>query len=413
MRRRIVLLLWSCLCAAGASLQAQDFKVFDRQVQIHGFASQGFIYTGDNNWLTMHTSQGSGAFTDFGANASMQVTDNLRIGAQVYDHNIGNLGEWHPILDWAFADYRFKPWFGIRGGKVKTVVGLYNDTQDYEFLNTFALLPQSVYPLDMHDANIAHMGGDVYGAVPLGRRLGTLSYTVYGGERFDNYYGGYPYALRKSLVPINLTSNGGPQYGADLRWQTPIPGLLAGISRMNEQDDGKGTFVPFWNPSVGQTAYWESTRHYWLNQYYGQYSKGRLHLDSEYRRTYIDAVGFNGTSPVQFDVRGWYVAGSYRVAKRLQLGSYYSHYAMTAHYAGILGLVEPSRTDTSRPENHIYDKVVSARIDLNRFWNVKVEGHFMDGYGDGPYPDGFYPGDNPTGFKPNTNALVVRTGLSF
>jgi len=38
------------------------------------------------------------------------------------------------------------PWFGVRGGKVKTVIGLSNDTQDYEFLNTFALLPQSVYP---------------------------------------------------------------------------------------------------------------------------------------------------------------------------------------------------------------------------------------------------------------------------
>jgi hypothetical protein len=413
MYRRTVLLLFTCLCAARLSLHAQEFKLFDRQVQIHGFASQGFVYTNDNNWLTMHTSAGSEAFTDFGANVSMQVTERLRIGAQVYDHNIGNLGEWHPSLDWAFADYRFKPWFGIRGGKVKTVIGLYNDTQDYEFLDTFALLPQSVYPLDMHDANIAHMGGDLYGDVPLGRRSGALSYTVYGGERRDSYYGGYPYALRKTVAPISLTSNGGPQYGADLRWQTPLRGLLVGISRMNQHDEGTGTFVPFWNPAAGKIRYWEYTRHYWLNQYYGQYSKGSLHLASEYRRAYIDAVDFNGTSSGQADVRGWHVSGSYRVAKRLQLGSYYSHYAMTTRYGGILGMVFPSRVDTSRPENHIYDKVVSARIDLNRFWNVKLEGHFMDGYGDGPYPDGFYPGDNPDGFKPNTNALVVRTGFNF
>jgi len=413
MCRRTVLLLSICLCAARLSLQAQEFKLFDRQVQIHGFASQGFVYTNNNNWLTMKTSDGSAAFTDFGANVSMQVTDRLRIGAQVYDHNIGNLGAWRPILDWAFADYRFKPWLSFRGGKVKTVIGLDNDTQDYEFLNAFALLPQSVYPLDMHDANIAHAGGDLYGDVRLGRLLGTLSYITYGGARWDSYYGGYPYELRKTLAPVNLTSNGGPQYGADLRWQTPLPGLVTGISRMNQHDSGTGTFVPFWNPAVGKIPYWEYTRHYWLNQYYGEYSKSRLRVASAYRRTYIDAVGFNGTSPVQFDIRGWYVSGSYRVAKRLELGSYYSHYAMTARYQGILGLVFPPRLDTSRPQNHIYDKVLSARIDLNRFWNVKLEGHFMDGYGDGPYPDGFYPGDNPTGFKRNTNALVVRTGLNF
>ncbi len=407
-----VILACHCFCVR-PRLLAQEFKLFDHRIQVHGFASQGFVYTSANNWLTMPTSQGSAAFTYFGLNLSTQVTDHLRIGAQAYDHNIGNLGEWHPSLDWAYADYRFKSWLGIRGGKVKTVIGLYNDVQDYEFLGTFALLPQSVYPLDMHDANMAHTGGDLYGELPLGRHSGSLSYTAYGGERWDSLYGGYPYALRKTVAPVYLTSNGGPQYGADLRWQTPLTGLLTGASRMNQHDDGKGTFVPFWNPAAGVIPYWEHTRHYWLNQFYGQYSKGRLRLDSADRRTYIDVLDFNGTSSGQIDVRGWYVSASYRAAKRLEVGSYYSHYSMTTRYQGILGQVFPSRIDTSLPENHIYDKVVSARIDLNRLWNLKLEGHFMNGYGDGPYPDGFYPGDNPAGFKPNTNALVVRTGISF
>ena len=178
MRRRIVELALMCLCAGQIGVQAQEFKVFDRTVQFHGFASQGFVYTDQNNWLTMHSSQGSGAFTDFGANASMQVTDKLRVGAQFYDRNLGNLGEWHPSLDWAFADYRFKPWLGIRGGKVKTALGLYNDTQDLDFLHTFALLPQSIYPTDLRDATIAHLGGDIYGSVSLRHHLGTISYTA-------------------------------------------------------------------------------------------------------------------------------------------------------------------------------------------------------------------------------------------
>jgi hypothetical protein len=73
----------------------------------------------------------------------------------------------------------------------------------------------------------------------------------------------------------------------------------------------------------------------------------------------------------------------------------------------------PDQTDTSLPANHVFDKVMTARIDLNKFWNAKIEGHFMDGYGDSSYPDGFYFQVNPQGFKPYTNALVLKTSVSF
>ena len=121
----------------------------------------------------MNSSQGSGAFTDFGFNVSTSVTDKLRVGAQLYDRNLGQLGQYHPSLDWAVADYRFKSWLGVRGGKVKTTLGLYTDTQDLDFLRAFALLPQSVYPADLRDATMAHLGGDIYGNVSLKHRLGT------------------------------------------------------------------------------------------------------------------------------------------------------------------------------------------------------------------------------------------------
>jgi hypothetical protein len=100
----------ACLCAGQIKLQAQEFKLFDRTVQVHGFVSQGFVYTNDNNWLTMNTSDGSAAFTDFGVNVSSQLTDKLRVGAQGVDRNLGQLGQYHPSLDWASADYRLKSW---------------------------------------------------------------------------------------------------------------------------------------------------------------------------------------------------------------------------------------------------------------------------------------------------------------
>ena len=284
MCRRTVLFLFCfcCLCAARLSLQAQEFKLFDRQVQFHGFASQGFVYTDQNNWLTMHSSQGSGAWTDFGANVSMQVTNKLRLGAQVYDRNLGNLGEWHPSVDWAFADYRFKPWFGIRGGKVKTVLGLYNDTQDLDFLHTFALLPQSVYPTDLRDATIAHLGGDVYGTISLKHGRGDLTYTVYAGHRSDSIYSGYTYLVTQ--YGIFDSRFGGLQYGADLRWNTPLKGLLIGVSRLNQDTTAKATFFNPRNPSAGFVPETEGSKADWTNQFYGQYTRGKLRFDSEYRR---------------------------------------------------------------------------------------------------------------------------------
>jgi hypothetical protein len=409
MHRRIVKLAL-LLCVVPITVHAQEFKVFDRTVQIHGFASQGFVYTDQNNWLTMHSSHGSGAFTDFGVNLSTQVTDKLHIGAQVYDRNLGNLGEWHPTVDWAVVDYRFKLWLGVRGGEVKTVIGLYNDTQDLDFLRTFALLPQSVYPTDLRDSTIAHRGADVYGDISLKHGFGELSYTVYGGHRSDSIYSGYAYV--SSAYGVNKPHYGGLQYGADLRWSTPLRGLLIGTSRVNEDTGGKGTFT---NLAVSPETlpYLQDSKAVWTNQFYGQYVRGKLQIDSEYRRYLYDIIINSGLLETSVDIRGWYVSGSYRIGKRLAVGSYYSNYRVLRASSGPISGLFPDQTDTSLPPNHVYDKVISGRLDLNRFWNVKIEGHFMDGYGASTFPNGFYPQVNPNGFKPNTNALVLKTSVNF
>ena len=384
---------------------------------MHGFASQGIAYTDDNNWLTMQTSVGSYSFTDFGGNVSMPVTDKFRIGAQIYDRNLGQLGKWHPSLDWAILDFKYKPWLSIRGGKVKTVIGLYNDTQDLDFLHTFALLPQSVYAIDLRDSTIAHRGGDVYGSFRLRHHMGSLSYTVYAGQRSDSIYSGYPYLLKS--YNINIRSYGGLVYGGDLRWQTPLKDLLVGASRIDEDITGKGTgSAPgnggggsprAVNAAVSTSAYEEHSRQDWANQFYEQYTHGKLHLDAEYRRYLRDQRIANGFAENVVDVRGWYVAGTYQLLKRLTIGSYYSRYNVSSVAPGLGGGPNPL-TDAA---NHDYDKVVTGRVDISRFWNVKVEGHFMDGYGTAAYPNGFYSQQNPGGFQRNTNALVVKTGFNF
>jgi hypothetical protein len=409
----IIRLLLVLLCAGPVSLCAQEFKLFDREIQVHGWLSQGFVYTNDNNWLTMNTSSGSFAMTDMGLNLSTQLTDKLRVGAQGFDRNLGHLGSWRPSLDWAVADYRFSSWLGIRGGKVKTVLGLYNDSQDQDFLHTFALLPQSVYPTDLRDATIAHLGGDTYGSVPLMRDLGKLSYTAFAGDRRDSIHGGYEYLA--STYNVNYSSYGGLQDGADLRWNTPLKGLLIGLSRLDEDLNGEATS----RLAPGSSAFIAESDHSkkdWTNQFYGQYRGRKFQIDSEYRRFVHDEQFTTSGETLlvaQTDVRGWYVSGTYQVMKRLALGSYYSRYTVNSATEGPYAAFFPAQTDSSLPGNHIYDKVITARVDLKRFWYAKVEGHFMNGFASGSYPEGFYPQVNPHGFKPDTNALVLETGFYF
>jgi len=381
-------------CLLPAALYAQDIKVWDHTIAFHGFLTQGGIYTAGNNWLTMDTNNGSGAFTEMGLNVSTKLTDKIRISAQVYDHNIGQLGQWHPTLDFATLDYKFKPWLSIRFGKVKTTLGLFTDTQDLDFLHAFALMPQGIYPIDVRDADIAHLGGDIYGTISLGHKMGSLSYTGWGGHRYDSIYSGYPYFLQaRGTQELRYD---GTQYGGDLRWNTPLKGLLVGASRLDEDLSGYGI-------RLGAPNHEQSKKDF-TDQFYGEFTYRNLTIDAEIKRFYRDHLIRNLTAEDSSNVHSWYVSGSYRLNKWVQLGSYYSHYTITSTFLQI--------TDTSTPGGHDYDKVVTGRVDINRFLNFKLEGHFLDGYGFGPYPNGFYPQQNPV-FAPSTKALVLLSSFNF
>jgi hypothetical protein len=416
MHRRIIGWALVCLCA-GQTGRAQELKLWNRTVQVHGFASQGFAYTDQNNWLTMNTTSGSGAFTDFGLNASTAITDKLRVGAQVYDRDIAQIGKWYPELDWAFADYRVRNWFGVRGGKVKSTMGLYNDTQDLDFLHPWAILPQSIYPLDLRAGTMSHVGGDLYGDIPLGKKFGTLSYTAYAGRRPEDPHGGFVLGL--ASVGLTMHSYAGWVQGEDLRWNTPLKGLLVGASLASHHITGNGmltgsgegiTFLSGLLQLPTGSIEREHSRKDDYYQYYVQYRRGALLLEGEYRREFRDEwVGYwkpgESTLAVTFDAisdsRAWYGAASYRITKRWEVGTYYSWFIANWPAAHAL------------PTNHVYDKDLTARFDINSHWNVKLEGHFMNGYGAFDSIRGFYAQQNPNGLKADTNALVLRTSFSF
>ena len=379
-----------------------NLELGGRQIQIHGSFSEGFASSSDNNYLRMDTSHGS-FFTEGGLSVSSRVTDKLRVGVQAYDRYIGELGKGKVYLDWALVDYHWKDWLGFRGGKIKTPLGLYNDTQDQEFLYTWALLPQSLYPIDLRAVSIAHLGGDIYGNIKL-KRAGSLAYDAFTGTISNDPRGGYVYGVQAQGVRLSSVDLG-KQSGVDLRWSTPVTGLILGSSLVYSYRGFEGSFYP------ASPMFSYSTTLDRATAYYGEYTRGNFRASAEYRAQTRRAEGRAKVpgNPVMLrsgsEEPAWFVSASQRISKRVEAGGYYSHYHVD--------LINPRVPVTGPGRDHIFDKVVTVRLDVTKFWDFKIEGHFMDGVGAPGQAHGFYPQDNPTGLKPKTNMLVIRTGWYF
>jgi len=357
----------------------------DLNLQVHGYATQGFVYTNQNSWNTINSENGSAAWTEAVVNLSAQPTPKLRIGIQARYFLLGNYGN-QIVLDWAQLDYRFNDHFGIRAGDVKTPVGLLNETQDIDPAHLWSLLPQSIYPIASRDSLLSHYGAVVYGSVSLGE-TGKLEYRGYGGTRVIS--GGDP--LYESLREEGLSvPNGmsGPVFGATLKWHTPLTGLMLGATEDVERTSGeidmgslKGQFA------CGRTV---------IPDFFASYEKKRLMLAAEHLRSpsssFIEFPGIPAI-PAPIDYRAYYVMSSYKISSKLTAGAYFSSFI--------------NRSAPVSNTRFQKDWTLSARYDFNAYLYAKAEQHFMDGTA-----LGFNASDNPNP-QPTTRMTILKLGVSF
>ena len=144
-------------------------------IEIHGFATQGFLFSSHNNYLTMQSSAGSLQWTDGAVSVSDSLNDNLRIGIQLHMYQLGQLGGPNIQVDWASGDYRVNDHLGFRAGKVKTPLGLFNDSQDVDAVFLWTLLPQGAYPIDNRSSICRTWGVKCTAASPLGAAVEACS----------------------------------------------------------------------------------------------------------------------------------------------------------------------------------------------------------------------------------------------
>src|SRR5690242_13251423 len=139
-----------------------------QNLQIHGFASQSWLKSSDNNVFGKSSSDsGSIDFRELGLNASMLPLTNVQISAQMMSRPAGAGGPGNIRLDYGFVDYTFftreTSQVGIRLGRMKTPLGFYNATRDVPFTRPSILLPQSIYFDRTRKLALAADGAHLYG----------------------------------------------------------------------------------------------------------------------------------------------------------------------------------------------------------------------------------------------------------
>jgi hypothetical protein len=371
------------LGAARSPAQSID----DLNLQVHGYATQGFLFTTTNNWNTTDSSDGSAAWTEAVINVSSRPLPRLRIGVQGRYLLLGYLTN-AITLDWAQADYKLNERFGFRAGKVKTPIGLLNESQDIDPAHIWVLLPQSLYALANRNSTLAHYGGVVYGTVPLGESLGELHYRAYGGQRVLSSDDAVFQTVRDKGISLPNGATG-PMYGGTVRWQTPIRGLMAGVSEDSEHTSGAAVLGAL-NGTLKAT-------HFYQPYLYGIYERNKLMVGGEYTRQALQKTTAFVGGPTIFipkDQRAWYVMASYKLCDKLTGGIYYS-----------------SSLDRQLPVSsarYQKDWSLTARFDVNAYLYLKAEQHFVDGT-----ELGYSTSDNTGGLKPNSRMTLLKLGVSF
>jgi hypothetical protein len=373
---------------AGAHGFAQSLE--ELNIQIHGYATQGFLYTTNNNMLTTHSSDGSPAWTEAVLNIGAQPISKLRIAVQGRYFLLGNFGN-SITLDWAAADYKADDRFGVRFGKVKTPLGLFNDIQDIDPSYIWSLLPQSIYPISSRNSILAHYGGVAYGTLSEGGKLGKLEYRGWGGERQIGADDGYTLAEKQAgiLVPNGI---GGATYGAAVHWRTPWSGLMIGAS------DGR---QPTWYSKItagnGALTGTQSIAPFNEPNVFALYEKNKVMVAAEYGRLPLSiTLQFTGLPPSyeRIDFQNWYAMASYKLTSKLTAGVYDSQ---QFNHQAPLG-----------PARYSKDWTISGRYDFSQYLYAKAEEHIIDGTAIG------YDTDlNPNGLKPNTKLTILKVGVSF
>jgi hypothetical protein len=315
-------------------------------VDVHGSVSVTASYTDKYNFYGDTEGSLEVNVVEAIINGTHRFSNGLRAGAQLYAYKLGDTKD--VTLDWANLDYSFRPEIGVRVGRNKLPMGLYNDSQDLDMIRIFASLPLGFYPRYLRPITSAFDGVSVYGVLPLGK-AGSFDYQIFGGYGEDveddtfflKNFSGWTHYNVWELDKI---------YGAQVFWNTPADGLKFGIGVVRYVNSNlrgvadysahlSGTdlaFVSRFGPGVWDKAFAGSpveSRNMTIqfSTASAEYTRGKWTFAAEYKKIDIDGYTFApklgmmsaGREAIQ-RLLFYYVSASYQWTDKLGVAAYYS-----------------------------------------------------------------------------------------
>ncbi|MDM8521805.1 hypothetical protein QUF80_00375 [Desulfococcaceae bacterium HSG8] len=402
-RKKIIILTFLIITIARGNTPALDIG----SVDIHGFISQGYLQTDKNNYLA-DTEDGTFQFNEMGINFSTKLSKRLRVGMQFFARDLGVEGNDELVQDWAFADYRWQEWLGLRVGKVKLIHALYSEAREMDMLRTGVMLPQSVYNELWRDTLSTIKGIAAYGNVSLGK-MGSLFYDVQWGTLDVKSDGGFAKAFEISLSDYGLKITDMDMDDACIlaaRWNTPLRGLRAQAVWYEIKGltlDGNLS-VPVGENIISTRMNYEAVSHdgYTFSL---EYTWEDMILASEYTSNDFEGrwnwnLGQGWQPRPRLTSEGWYVSGSYQFTDWFTLGLCYSEFYPDKDD-------KDGKTKENDFEAWLKTTTLSTRFDINEYWTFKLETNYNDGFG------AYSPADNPDGLDQRWFLFAAKMTFSF
>jgi len=336
-------------------------------MQIHGFLTQNAFYTSANQVYGKSRHKISYDLTEAGVNLGYQPWERLSFSGQTLFRQAGALDRGSVNIDYGLADLTLsqsrKGGIGIRLGRIKNPLGLYNETRDVAFTTPTIILPQGMYYDRSRSLFLSSDGGQFYFNYTMGTHSLSGKFN-YGRIRNDND------EMRDAVLPLAAT--GDMDTNADLSGQLIYEinsgEYLAAISYA----DVKLSY----NPGL-MDNYSNGSAHFYPMIFSAQYNGERITMTGEYLYQKNEFLNFGPLSPDTSDpTESWYLQLAYRFNDRLQaLSRYGEHYLnrndRDGDFFALIGL--PTHMGFTR------DYTFTLRWDINQWIMVRGEYHLISG----------------------------------
>jgi len=347
-----------------------EIKSIASQFDFHGFATQSYLYSSDNNFFG-ESSEGSFEFHELGLNTLWHPTNNFKIAAQIVARDAGNTDDGSIRLDYGFFEYQFRnteqSTTGIRLGRVVNPLGLYNESRDVAATRPGTLLPQSIYfdvnrnlALSSDGLKIYHEtyneNGDLsfeFGVAEPRTRDPDLEVATFGSSRPGNFDGAtswlarvlYDYDLGK--IRIGLTA-----------------------AEINLEYDGRND--PFLaDGDLSLTPIILSA----------QYQSEKWGLTAEYAKRTTQLSDFGLIPNLDIEGTSYFLQAAYRITSKITAQIRYDSLVWNDDDKD--GEIMASSPFYAYPGHtrYAYDWTVGIRWDINQNWLINAEFHDVEGTG--------------------------------